>query len=239
LDLVVPVHNEARAIRSSIQTLLNRLPTLLPISWVITIIDNGSDDETLQIAEEICSNHPRLVRVISLSEKGRGRALRHAWAKSLSPIVAYTDIDLSTNIAHLWPLIEPIYNRKTDGSVGNRLMSGSQTTRRLKREILSRGYNAFVKILFPRFSITDAQCGFKAFSRHVTDYIMPDVVNNNWFFDTELLIRSELRGLTIHQIPVKWIEDLDSRVNLIPTIYENICGLVRLRLQTLVKTSGT
>ena len=106
--------------------------------------------------------------------------------------------------------------------------SDAHVRRRLKREVLSRAYNALVHLLF-RANFSDAQCGFKAIRADVARRLLPLVVDDGWFFDTELLLLAERDGCRIHEVPVDWIEDLDSRVDLVPTICGDLRGLWRMR----------
>ncbi|MGH9935138.1 MAG: glycosyltransferase, partial [Blastocatellia bacterium] len=168
--------------------------------------------------------------LIHLTQKGRGRALRHAWMQSKADVVCYMDVDLSTDLSFLPKLIGAIAHEGYDVATGSRLMRGSRIKRSLNREIISRIYNLFLKaVLFTRFS--DAQCGFKAVSRKVVDRIVPQIVDQSWFFDTELLALAERQGYRIKDIPIVWIEDDDSRVKIVRTAWDDIKGVLRLRWQ--------
>lgn len=229
VDIVIPVLNEAHVLKRSIGTLHDFLTTNpFPYRWQIVIIDNGSTDGTIEKARELSEQYPE-VRSLHLTQRGRGRALRHAWLQSQADIVAYMDVDLSTDLKHLRPLIDSIATGQHDVATGSRLQAQSETTRSAKREFISRVYNLMVKaMLFTRFS--DAQCGFKAMSRRAVEQIIPQVEDQSWFFDTELLVLAEKQGFRIADIPVRWIEDDDSRVKIFKTGWDDIKGLVRVRL---------
>jgi glycosyltransferase involved in cell wall biosynthesis len=230
LEVVVPVYNEELTLATNINTLVGAMDNYLEGSWRVLIANNGSTDRTLAVAEELASHNPQQVGVLHLNEKGRGRALRAAWLASDAAIVAYTDVDLSTNLRHLPQLLQPLIDGQRHVATGNRLMRESAVERQIKREVVSRVYNALVKIAFPRRRVTDMQCGFKALTREAVHHLVPMVEDQTWFFDTELFIRAEQLGYEIHQIPVEWIEDLDSRVRIVRTALDNLKGLLRVRV---------
>jgi glycosyltransferase involved in cell wall biosynthesis len=226
LDLVLPVYNEERDLPKSVKTLLDWLPAHLTMSWRITIADNGSTDGTLAVAQALAEEHPE-VAVVHITEKGRGRALKQVWLESDADILAYMDIDLSTDLAAFPPLVAAIAERRADVATGSRLAAGSQTRRSLKREIISRGYVLLIRALM-RTNFTDAQCGFKAMSRDAAQAILPLVQDNFWFFDTELLVIAEKGGFRVAEVPVMWVEDPDTRVQILRTIAQDLRGLLRL-----------
>lgn len=229
VDVVIPVLNEAHVLKKSVGTLLTFLRSSLRYRWQIVIIDNGSTDGTQNVAKELVAAHPE-VKLLRLLQKGRGRALRHTWLRSNADMVCYMDVDLSTKLDHIPELLDAIAQDGYDIATGSRLMRESRTTRSLKREIISRIYNVLVKaVLFTRFS--DAQCGFKALSRKAVDEIVPQIKDQAWFFDTEMLVLGEKQGYRIKDLPVVWIEDDDSRVKIIKTGWEDIKGVFRLRRQ--------
>jgi glycosyltransferase involved in cell wall biosynthesis len=231
IEVVVPVYNEEAALPESIPALCAYLETYFPYRWSVIIADNASTDATLAVAERLASSYPG-VCVLHLDEKGRGRALKAAWLASEADIVAYMDVDLSTNLWSFLPLIAPLATGHSDVAIGSRLLRGAMVTRQWKREIISRCYNLLVKALFHnRFS--DAQCGFKAVKRSVAQKLLPQIEDNEWFFDTELLLLTEEGGLRTSEVPVDWIEDLDSRVNIAPTALKDVKGLLRVRAQRL------
>lgn len=227
VDVVIPVLNEAHVLEKSVRTVLGFLRSSLPHRCRIVIVDNGSTDGTQGVAKKIAAAYPG-VQFLHLHQKGRGRALRYAWLQSNADIVCYMDVDLSTHLQHIPVLIGAIAHDGYDIAIGSRLMRESHTTRSFKREIISRVYNLLVKIvLFTHFS--DAQCGFKALSRKAVEAIVPQIEDQSWFFDTELLVLAEKQGYRIRDIPVEWIEDDDSRVKIAKTGWEDIKGVVRLR----------
>lgn len=231
VDIIIPVYNEEQALPKSVATLRDYLNTYFPYEWRVIIANNASIDNTQAVAEELAATDPH-VSVLQLTKKGRGRALKVAWLASDADVVAYMDVDLSTNLQSFLPLIAPLATGHSDVAIGSRLLKGAVVTRQWKRELISRCYNLMIKTLF-RNRFSDAQCGFKAVKRSVAQQLLPEIQNNEWFFDTELLLLAEERGLRIYEVPVDWIEDLDSRVKIVSTATEDIRGLLRVRLQSL------
>ena len=236
LDIVIPVLNEEKALENSVHTLVLFCQNNIGhYDWVITVADNGSTDQTLQIAEMLSEQYSR-VRFIRLEERGRGRALKMAWSQSEAAILAYMDVDLSTDLNCLPQFLEPLNSSKFQIAIGSRLISGSKVVgRSFKREFISRCYSILFRTMF-FVSFKDAQCGFKAISRQVAQEVVPLIKNNGWFFDTELLILAEKNGYPVLEIPVKWVDDPDSRVDILKTAVEDIKGLLRLRFQDLSKS---
>lgn len=228
VETVIPVYNEEHVLERSVTTLRDFLPAQLPYPWRILIADNASTDRTLDVAKSLAGRYPGEVAYLHLPQKGRGRALRAAWMNSDADILSYMDVDLSTDLAAYPPLIQAIAEEGYHLATGSRLLPGSRIVRSPTREVLSRGYFFMIRALFfVRF--TDAQCGFKAIHRAAARALLPLVQNQEWFFDTELLILAEKNGFRIKDIPIRWIEDPDSRVNIPKTVAEDVRGLLRLR----------
>lgn len=229
VEIVIPVHNEEARLAASVALLCSHLETSFPYRWRVTIADNASTDRTWGIAERLALDER--VDVLHLAEKGRGRALRTTWLRSEADIVAYMDVDLSTNLESFLPLVAPLVSGHSDVAIGTRLHAGAVVTRQWKREILSRGYNALIGLLF-RNGFADAQCGFKALTRAAARDLLPLVEDDAWFFDTELLLLAEARGWRLHEVPVEWVEDLDSRVDIGATVAADLKGLWRMRTRS-------
>ncbi|SCF23790.1 glycosyltransferase [Micromonospora mirobrigensis] len=226
LDVVVPVHNEESDLGPCVRRLHAHLSEHFPYPFRITVADNASVDATLAVADSLAAELPH-VRVRHLAEKGRGRALRAVWGASDAPVLAYLDVDLSTDLAALLPLVAPLISGHSDLAIGTRLARTSRVVRGAKREVLSRGYNLLLRgALAARFS--DAQCGFKAIRGDVAAQLLPLVEDTGWFFDTELLVLAQRTGLRIHEVPVDWVDDPDSRVEIVPTVLADLRGIGRL-----------
>ena len=228
VDIVVPVYNEEAALEQSIRRLHRFLSESFPFAWRIVIADNASTDGTPAVARSL-RGKLRGIEYLRLERKGRGRALRAAWSRSEARVVAYMDVDLSTDLRALLPLVAPLLSGHSDVAIGSRLAHGARVVRGPKREIISRGYNRLLHAtLRARFS--DAQCGFKAVRRDALDGLLADVRDDAWFFDTELLVLAQRRGLRIHEVPVDWVDDPDSRVDIVRTAIEDLKGIARLAL---------
>jgi glycosyltransferase involved in cell wall biosynthesis len=229
VDVVIPVYNEERDLGPSVTRLREFLLANCPYKWRIMVADNASKDRTLEIARELAARYADDVTYIHLDQKGRGRALKAAWQKSDADVISYMDVDLSTNLRHFVPMIEPLVRGDYHIATGSRLMRGARVKRQLKREVVSRIYNLIVKVMFPSRRFSDAQCGFKAIDRKAVQDLIPYIVDNNWFFDSELLLRAEQNGYRVWEVPVEWIEDLDTRVKIVSTATEDLKGLWRVR----------
>jgi putative flippase GtrA len=226
VDIVVPVHNEEADLEPSVRRLHTYLTQEFPFSARITIADNASTDGTWPLATRLAEELPG-VRVEHLTAKGRGRALKQAWGTSDATVLAYMDVDLSTDLDALLPLVAPLLSGHSDVAIGTRLARSAQVHRGAKRELISRCYNLILHAaLTTRFS--DAQCGFKAIRADRAELLLPLVEDDAWFFDTELLVLAERSGLRIHEVPVDWVDDPDSRVDLVHTALEDLRGVLRM-----------
>ncbi|MEA2156317.1 MAG: hypothetical protein QOE11_2457 [Solirubrobacteraceae bacterium] len=226
VEIVVPVFDEQAILAQSIRRLHAHLTDHMPFSWRIVIADNASTDHTARIAAQLAAELPG-VELLRLSQKGRGRALRAAWLASEAEVVCYMDVDLSTDLRALLPLVAPLVSGHSDIAIGTRLHRGSQVVRGARRELISRSYNGLLHVtLGARFS--DAQCGFKAMRASAARRLLPLVHDEAWFFDTELLMLAQREGLRIHEVPVDWVDDPDSRVDIMRTALEDLRGIARL-----------
>jgi putative flippase GtrA len=238
IDVVIPVYNEEAALAPSVRRLHAYLCQRFPFSTRITIADNASTDGTWAVAQALSWELPG-VRAVHVPGKGRGGALASTWLRSDARVLAYMDVDLSTGLDALLPLVAPLLSGHSDVSIGSRLAPGARVSRGARRELISRAYNLLLHaVLGVRFR--DAQCGFKAVRADVARRLVPMVENRRWFFDTELLVLAERAGLRIHEVPVDWTDDPDSRVDILATAVEDALGVLRLRLHyPLLRQIGT
>lgn len=233
VEIVVPVYNEERALPGCLRTLHARLTEGFPFPWRITVADNASTDGTLTVARRLAEELPG-VDAVHLDRKGRGLALRSVWGCSDADIVAYMDVDLSTGLDGLLPLVAPLATGHSDIAIGSRLAPGARTVRGPRREFVSRCYNGIIRLTHGvRF--TDAQCGFKAARTEVLGPLLELTRDDAWFFDTELLLLAEHNGLRVHEVPVDWVEDVDTRVDVVSTATDDLKGLWRM---ARLKASG-
>ena len=226
VEIVVPVYNEQAALAASVHRLHAYLRQEFPLSWRITIADNASTDDTWPIAQHLAATLPG-VAAVHLDAKGRGRALAEVWSRSRSAVVAYTDVDLSTDLKALLPLVAPLVSGHSDVAIGTRLGRGARVVRGPKREFISRSYNLLLRTTL-RTRFTDAQCGFKAVRTASARQLLPMVEDTGWFFDTELLFLAQRSGLRIAEVPVDWVDDPDSRVDIVATALADLRGVLRL-----------
>jgi glycosyltransferase involved in cell wall biosynthesis len=237
VDVVIPVFNEQRDLEPSVRRLHAYLSETFPYPFRISIVDNASTDATLEVAYRLARVLPGVV-ALHLPVKGRGHALRVAWSRSTAPVLAYMDVDLSTDLAGFLPLVAPLISGHSEVAIGTRLGAGARVQRGLKREFISRCYNLILRTaLRARFS--DAQCGFKAIRHDAAACLLPMVEDGSWFFDTELLVLAQRCGMRIHEVPVDWVDDPDSRVDIVPTAIADLKGVARLlRAPRLVRFAG-
>jgi putative flippase GtrA len=226
VDIVIPVHNEQQALERSVLRLYAHVRAVLPYTFRITIADNASTDLTWEIACRLAHQVPE-VRAVHLSAKGRGRALRQVWSASDAAVLAYMDVDLSTDLAAVLPLLAPLLSGHSDLAIGTRLGRGSRVVRGPRREVISRAYNLIVRTSLGA-GFTDAQCGFKAIRAEAAAELLPLVEDPEWFFDTELLVLAERSGMRIHEVPVDWVDDPSSTVDILDTALKDLAGIWRL-----------
>jgi putative flippase GtrA len=226
VEIVLPVYNEEDDLARAVHRLHTYLVEEFPFRTVVTIADNGSTDRTCEIARSLAARLPA-VRVVRIERPGRGRALAQVWRSSEAEILAYMDVDLSTDLNALLPLVAPLRSRHSDVAIGTRLSHGARVSRGPKRELISRAYNLLLHAMLGT-AFSDAQCGFKAIRCDAARLLLPGVADTGWFFDTELLVLAERAGLRIYEVPVDWTDDPDSRVHILATAWADLRGIVRL-----------
>ncbi|MPZ98387.1 MAG: glycosyltransferase [Dehalococcoidia bacterium] len=228
VDLVIPCYNEEHVLRDSVERTLAFLEGHPRHQWRIVVANNASTDRTLEVAQALEAEHTGRVVPLHIPVKGRGIALRTAWLTSEADVSAYMDVDLSTDLRHVPELVDPIADGRADLCYGTRLDKRSQTERGMKREFISRSYVMVLNVL-GGLKVSDAQCGFKAISREAARALVPLVKDQRWFFDSELLLVAQKNGYRLHEVPVKWTDDPDTRVDIVSTAMEDLKGVWRLR----------
>ena len=228
VDVVIPVYNEEGVLRDSVEKLRDFLQRTATWTWTIVIADNASTDTTWEVAQDLSRRYPDVVPLY-LDQKGRGRALRRALLESEADVVSYMDVDLSTELDALPALVGAI-EEGYDISIGSRLMPGSTVQRCFRREVTSRTYNFLLNLMF-RTGLSDAQCGFKALSSKAAHELVPLARNQEWFFDTEILLLARRKGYRVKEIPVTWTEDPDSKVSVPKVAFEYVRELLRMRFR--------
>jgi putative flippase GtrA len=225
-EIVIPVRNEERDLGPGVRRLHGFLRAEFPFTARITIADNGSGDGTWAQALALEAELEG-VRAVRLDRPGRGGALRSVWSASDASVLAYMDVDLSTDLNALLPLLAPLLSGHSDVAIGTRLARGARVIRGPRREVISRCYNLLLHATLGT-GFSDAQCGFKAIRADAARVLLPLTRDSGWFFDTELLVLAERAGLRIHEVPVDWIDDSDSRVKLAATAVADLRGIIRL-----------
>lgn len=233
--IVIPVLNEEDDLPRCVDKLSSYCETQMnDYDWSLCIADNGSTDNTQKISMELSETIAR-VTYMREDKRGRGRAIKRAWSEFDADVFAYMDVDLSTGLEALPKAISMVQSGLCDIAIGSRLVTGSQVVgRSLRRGFISRCYSMLFRSLF-LVSFRDAQCGFKAISSHSVRRLLPTIVDNGWFFDTELLVIAEKSGYKVREIPVVWTDDPHSKVNIFSTAWKDLKGLLRLRFYGLRK----
>lgn len=232
LALLLPAYNEATVLPWSVRTLAAYASkALVDYDWKIVIVDNASSDNTQAVMTDLQREQPRL-GYLRIPMKGRGIALQTAWTDLDFDVSLYMDVDLAVSLEAVKPVVDVVANGEADIAVGSRYAPGARVERSVFRSITSVGYNVLTKLIVG-LRTRDAQCGFKAIRKDIALQLLPLVRDTKWFFDTELLVRAERRGLRVVEIPVSWVETRPalrkSKVKVLHTIVEYIIDLCRLR----------
>lgn len=231
VDLVIPCYNEERVLAQSVETLRAWCAEhLTSYRWRVVVADNASTDGTLEVAKRLAADHADDTGYVHLDRKGRGRALARAWLESDADAMCYMDVDLSTDVGMITPLLSGVLEEGFDIAYGSRVAKSSDIERSWKREINSRGYITFIKLLFWT-KASDYQCGFKAMTKQAAEQILPHVQDGEWFFDTEMMLIAEKGGWRLKEVPVRWVEDPDTRVRFPQDVWKMGSQLVKLRLR--------
>ncbi|MDC0042602.1 glycosyltransferase [Paracoccaceae bacterium] len=233
VEITLPVLNEEVCLEKSVKQVIHFLNTHSLSNWSLVIADNGSTDQTLDLAEKLATEFPDQVRVISVSIKGVGAAVRAGWTSSKASIVGYMDIDLATSISHLID-VQNLFTKSTETKIVNgsrRLPNSIVENRKWVRRITSYSLNKLLAVILGvRF--TDAMCGFKFFEREVALDLLRDIPRiPDWFVCAELLIRAEWKQHAVSEIPVVWTDDPVSRVKIFKLSNQYIKHILRLFIE--------
>ena len=234
--IIFPVLNERLRLESGVVRTVEYLESIAFREYEIIIVDNGSEDETPQIAAELCRRY-ETVKYERISTRGVGAAFRKGVEKSQGGIVGYMDIDLSTNIRHLGEAI-PIFEERPEVAYinGSRFARESDTRgRKWYRRITSQGLLILLK-LFLRMKSTDAICGFTFVRRETAVSLVEGCSQDNgWFYMIEFLLRAEKRGVYVLDYPVEWQEDYNTTVKIFKTICNYLVQIARLYREFYIK----
>lgn len=229
INILFPVLNERLRLRNGIERSMEYLRANVTIPYSLTILDNGSDDETPEIGRELADKYPE-VSYVRVGERGVGVAFRKGIELNESDIVGYMDIDLSTDIRYLGKTIELFKQRpKLQYVNGSRFSRESDTKgRKWYRKITSMGLVILLKTIF-HMKATDAVCGFTFLRREAAEQLVKESSNDNgWFYTIEFLLRAERDGMVIYDMPVEWQEDYNTTVKVWKTIKNYLVQIYRL-----------
>lgn len=222
-DIVIPAYNESKNLEQSLKLLYSYLLKIKNVEWNVIIGENGSKDNTLDVAKKLAKKFPRL-KVRHLNIPSRDNTLLTLWGESDADILVYMDADMSTNPKHTQELIDSIFDGY-DIAIGSRIKEGAKVEREGIRVFLSNIYNKFlIPVILPT-GVKDAQCGFKAINQKVAKSILPKLVKENGFMDTELLAVAKYKNYKVKEIPVEWTTGRESTMNVwknIPNFLKNI-----------------
>ncbi|MHC1579597.1 MAG: dolichyl-phosphate beta-glucosyltransferase [Candidatus Alkanophagales archaeon] len=227
VSVVLPAYNEAERLEAAVDAVEKKLREL-GVSFEIIIAEDGSTDGTYEIARRIASSRSSVRLLHSDRRLGRGGALKRAFRLAGGETLAYLDVDLATDLEHLGELINSVRLEGYDVATGSRLLPGSDAARTLKRKLMSVTFNFLVRRLL-RSEVRDHQCGFKAFKRSSLMEILDEVKDEHWFWDTEVLVRAQRRGLRVKEFPVRWRESGSSKVETLKDAKNMLLCILRLR----------
>ena len=232
VDIVIPVLNEEKLLKKNLLELLFFAEKELSskFDYKIIIADNGSTDQTHDIGIQLSKDYKDKIKYHKISSRGVGLALKYSWKKSNADFIGYMDLDLATDLNHLPDALDELVN--VDVVYGTRLHKKSKVIgRTLKRELISRIFNSIVKV-FLKTSFSDGMCGFKFLKNiHLEKIMASGAVSDGWFFCTEILVVSEWQGLKLYELPVKWTDSADSKVNIIKLSSEYLSAIWHLKKQ--------
>lgn len=230
LLIVIPAFNEESVLKQSVLKIFDFCESNLPDAYQIIIADNKSTDQTAKIGRAL-AQRLRPVDYLYVGLKGKGAAIRSGFSKYSADIYCFMDADLATDLSALPLLIKGI-NQGWDVVIGSRFAKESKVRRSLPRKIFSWGYHAIAKI-FLNLKIKDLPCGFKGINQKVKENVLPQVRNNEWFFDSELVVLAEKQGYKIKEIPISWSDPRKgrdkSRVRTLPLAINYLKEIIALR----------
>ena len=230
LEILFPVLNEHLRLEKGIDNCMKYMQEHIHIPFTLTILDNGSDDDTPDIGRMLEERYEQ-VRYVRIEERGVGIAFKTGVENSDADIVGYMDIDLSTDLKYISKMLWLFKNNpRLEYVNGSRFSSDSDTQgRKWYRQITSAGLVLMLKVLF-KMKATDALCGFTFLRTEVAKKLVQECSDDHgWFYTVEFLIRAERAGVCIYDCPVEWVEDYDTTVNVPKTIKNYIVRMYYLK----------
>ncbi len=227
-SLILPAYNEEKNLENAVRAAGKELEGA---DYEIIIAEDGSSDRTPEIAERLSKKFARVLWLHSDKKLGRGRALCNAFSQARGKFVAYMDVDLATNPGHLKQMLEEL-EKGTEVVVGSRYLHESNSKRAPIRLVLSKGFNSIVKIMLGS-EISDHQCGFKGFRKSAALELCSLARDSHWFWDTEVLVLAQRKGMKIVELPVEWHEDRkgETKINFRRDVLEMAAAAVKMRLR--------
>ncbi len=239
VDFCLPIKDEADILEKNILQLILYLESKnFSFTWKIIGVINGSNDNSELILANLKEKLPTKIDYLNIQEPGKGRAIRTGWYNSEADILAFMDADLAVSLEALNSLIEPILNKEADLVIGSRFVPGASASRSWRRGLISKSYILLSQFIL-HHKILDIQCGFKAISKDSFRKLDNLLTDDNWFFDTELVVLAKRMGLRVREIAVTWTENRvgskKSNIRIISDSWRFLkCLLVfRRRLKTL------
>lgn len=230
LSLILPLYNEEKVLYQSFEKLLSLKEELRNSRPELTLdfifVNNKSTDSSSVILENIQSQYS-FVKVITLSEKGKGLAIKTGFYYSDSEIIGFSDVDLASDINFLNPMIDKIISGY-DMVYGNRNNNEYKIERRILRTVTSKCYTIIFNI-YLKTSFKDISCGLKLYRRSSILDILPQVRNKGFFFDSELSYLIYLKNLRVIDQPLPWAEGSDSKVSVFKVSLNYIKELYRVK----------
>lgn len=230
INLLFPVLNERLRLERGIENCMAYLKKNITIPYQLTILDNGSEDETPEIGKRLEEKYPE-VTYVRVGERGVGVAFRKGIELNTCDIVGYMDIDLSTDLKYLGKTIKMFQKYpKLQYVNGSRFSKDSDTKgRKWYRKITSMGLVILLKTIF-RMKATDAVCGFTWIRKEAAEELVKESSNDNgWFYTIEFLLRAERKDMKIYDMPVEWQEDYDTTVKIWKTIKNYLVRIYQLK----------
>lgn len=234
-SLIIPTYNEEQEIESTLQYVLDYFKKQ-SYTFEIVIVDDGSKDNTVQLAKKWEKQYPEYIKVIALfPNQGKGSVVKEAMLKhTKGNIRCFYDADASTPIKEVEKLIHEIANNGYDIAIASRALPESiiEIPQPFYRQTMGKIYNLILRF-FCLTHFKDTQCGCKCFNEKSINIIFPRQTLKRFSFDAEILFIAEKHGLRIKEVPTRWRNRTESRVHPIKDSYKMFCDLFKIRWNVL------
>lgn len=217
VSIVIPAYQESDRVGESIHKILDYIKRE-NVNAELIVIDDGSSDETTQVAKKHCAAFPELqTKVIRYDQnRGKGFAVKTGLLEAQGDVALFSDADLSTPIEEMTKLVKPIQDGEYDLTFGSRALDRSLigTRQPWRREQGGKVFNLVVRAL-TGMPFWDTQCGFKAFNMLKFRPLLDVMQIDRFGFDVEFLYVAHLRGLRLKEVPVRWNDDIRTKVSVL------------------------